>query len=165
MSTGKPFNRKHWSRPLADLVGPCLTPALGKFGFGEADLLLFWPEIVGARLASRCEPIRLNWPQRTASRAAQDAATLVVRVEGAFAVELQHEIPVVIDRINTHFGWRCVGRVTLRQGPMAPAAPARRRLDPPAEPAVRRARDLTSGIEEADLRAALMRLGSRVLSP
>ena len=79
MSNGKPFGRKTWSQPLADLVAPCLAPALSRYGFSEADLLLYWPEIVGERLASRCRPLRLRWPPRAAERReAAEPATLMV---------------------------------------------------------------------------------------
>ena len=59
-----------------------------------------------------------------------EPATLVVRVESAFALELQHLAPLLIERINAHYGWRCVGRLVLKQGPVRAAqagAPARRR--------------------------------------
>jgi hypothetical protein len=46
------------------------------------------------------------WAAKTGPR----AGTLTVRVEGAFALELQHLGPLVIERINRHYGWACVGR-------------------------------------------------------
>ena len=165
MSNPKPRSRKAWSKPLADLVAPCLTPSLEKFGFGQADLLLFWPEIVGERLAARCEPLRLQWPPRGRDQTAAPApATLVVRVEGAFAIELQHQAALVMERVNVHFGWKCIGRIQLRQGPVSRPAPARLPAPPPASAAVLRARSATDGVAEDALRNALIRLGSRVFS-
>ncbi len=40
----------------------------------------------------------------------------MVRVEGVFALELQHLAPVVIQRVNAHYGWACIGRIVMRQG-------------------------------------------------
>ncbi len=164
MSFGKPPRRKTWSQPLADLVAPCLTPTLAKYGFSEADLLLFWPEIVGERLASRCEPLRLQWAKRAAGREVPEPATLIVLVEGAFAIELQHQAAIVIERVNTHFGWRCVGRLALRQGPVKGRAVARTPVQPPDAAAVRRAGAVAASIADDGLREALVRLGSRVMS-
>lgn len=160
--SGKPF-RKPWSQPLADLVTPCLAPALARFGFDEADLLLFWPEIVGERLASRCEPLRLQWPPRAARDHAREAATLIVRVEGAFAIELQHQSAIVIERVNGHVGWRCVGRLALRQGPLGPRRAPPRAAPPPDPAATARARLQAADIADDGLREALVRLGGRVL--
>lgn len=163
--SGRSSFRKPWSQPLADLVTPCLAPALARFGFDEADLLLFWPEIVGERLASRCEPLRLQWPQRATRDQSREAATLIVRVEGAFAIELQHQSAIVLDRVNGHVGWRCVGRLALRQGPLGPRW-APKRAAPPSDPAATdRARAGVADIADEGLREALVRLGGRVLGP
>jgi hypothetical protein len=139
-------------------------------GFAASDILLSWPEIVGERLAARTEPLRLDWPREAKGGHAADAgarpqpATLVVRVTGAFALELQHCAPLVIERVNTHFGWRCVGRLALRQGPVRRSAS--RLPPPPAQDAALMAKvDATvSSVADDGLRAALARLGRGVLS-
>jgi hypothetical protein len=156
--------RKPWSQPLADLVAPCLQPAAGRHGFGEADILLFWPDIVGARLAERCQPLRLKWPPRASHRTAQGAATLIVRVESAFAIELQHQEGVVVERVNAHVGWRCVERLALRQAPLVTRRSGKFSVPPPDEAAVARARSVTADVADEGLRDALTRLGSRVLT-
>ena len=56
--------KEPWSRPLADLVGPIIDPVLAKRGFGQSDVILYWDEIVGERLAAMSQPLRLNWPPR-----------------------------------------------------------------------------------------------------
>ena len=155
-------SRRPWSQPLADLVAPCLRPALAEFGFDQAHLLLDWPDIVGGRLAAHCQPLRLQWPRRRGQGVENEAATLIVRVEGPFAIELQHQEPTVIERINAHVGWRCVGRIALRQGPLPARSPPRTRPRPPSERALAEARVQTAAIGDEGLRAALARLGARV---
>ena len=162
MRPAQPFRRKPWSQPLADLVAPCLAPSLARFGFGEADLLMFWPEIVGERLAARCEPLRLQWPARAARQEKAEPATLIVQVEGGFAVELQHQAAVVLERVNAHLGWRCVGRLVLKQGPVARRQMPRAVPPRPDAQAIERARTSAEGIADDDLRDALVRLGSRI---
>jgi hypothetical protein len=104
---------------LADLTAKAMDPVLAKQGFGAADIILNWEDIVGERLARYCEPVKLQWPARPAKGEpgmGQEPASLVVRVEGGFAIELQHVSPLVIERVNAHLGWRCIGRLLLRQG-------------------------------------------------
>ena len=62
MST--PARPKSWSRPLADFVGKAIDPVLAKQGFGESDIITYWPQVVGERMAGVSEPIRLQWPSR-----------------------------------------------------------------------------------------------------
>ncbi|MBE7219601.1 MAG: DUF721 domain-containing protein [Caulobacteraceae bacterium] len=153
------------SRPLADLVGGCIGPVLGKHGFGEADVLMHWPEIVGADLAGRCQPLRLQWRRRQEGGNAVEPATLIVRVEGASALMLQHMEANVVEKVNTYLGWRCVGRIALRQGPL-PEAPRRKaRPRPPEARDIAEARRIVGEVADPGLAEALTRLGARVLRP
>jgi hypothetical protein len=152
-------------KPLADLVDTCLGPALAKQGFAASDVVAAWPEIVGERLAARSRPVKLEWPRR--GRPDPDArpepAALVVRIEGAFALEMQHLAPLLVERINAHYGWRCVGKIVLKQGPV-PRPKAKREPPPELSPQDReRLAEKTQGVESEPLRAALDRLGAAVV--
>lgn len=150
------------AKPLSELIEDCIAPALAAQGFAGRAIVSFWPEIVGERLGARSRPLKIDWPRRRPEpgEAAQPAA-LVVRVEGAFALEMQQLGPVVIERVNTHLGWRAVGKLVLKQGPVeAPAAPAQRR-EPSPEAAARVAGQVAH-ITDPDLRAVLERLGRAV---
>ena len=48
-----------------------------------------------------------------------EPATLVLRVEGPAAIEIQHQSAVILERINRFFGWQAVGRIALRQAPLS----------------------------------------------
>lgn len=122
-----PPSRRRWSAaPLADLVGGAVNQAFARQGFAAVEIVTHWEDIAGPELAQRSEPMRLSWPKRDDP---DSIGTLVVRVEGAYAIELQHSTAQVMERVNRYFGWRCVGRIVIRQGPVtrrpkAPAAPA-----------------------------------------
>ena len=47
-----------------------------------------------------------------------EPATLVLRVEGPVALEIQHLSGVIIEKVNRYFGWRAVGRIQIRQAPL-----------------------------------------------
>ncbi len=163
----KPRSKKvPWSQPLGELVGAAIHPVLAQQGFGESAVVLNWAEIVGPRLAANSEPLKLQWRRRAPGRDPEQAAepaTLLVRVEGGFALELQHMSGIVVERVNAHLGWRCVGRIALRQGPLArrPAGRAGRR--PASTEAVAAAAEAVAGVSEEALRAALVRLGAQVI--
>ena len=153
-------------KPLADLLAPVLGPALAAQGFTGGDVISAWPEIVGERLAARSRPLRVEWPRRRAGQGAEprDPATLILRVESAFALELQHLAPVVLERINAVYGWRCVGKLVLKQGPVARAG-QRRRSEPVLSAADRnRVAEAVASVGAEPLREALSRLGCAVAS-
>ena len=155
-----------WSRPLADLVQTAIDPVLRRQGFGQSGLVLFWDDIVGERLAAMSQPVKVQSPVRQRRAAENDPApaTLIVRVETGFALELQNLAPIVIERVNAHFGWRCVSRLLLKQGPVAAPPLVRhgaRPLDKAAETA---AETIAGSVTDEPLRLALTRLGARVLA-
>src|SRR5690606_26290714 len=116
------------ARPLADLVGGALQSAFARQGFAAVDVVSHWEDIVGPELAARTEPVRLVWPRRDDRDL---SGTLTLRVEGAYALDLQHLARAVIERVNRYFGGACVGRISIRQGPVARRA---RTPDLPVEP-------------------------------
>jgi hypothetical protein len=162
-----------WSRPLADLVQTAIDPVLRRQGFGQSGLVLFWDDIVGERLAAMSQPVKVQWKVLQHDRAADNGpapendpapATLVVRVETGFALELQHLAPLVIERVNAHFGWRCVSRLLLKQGPVAAPPLARYEPNPLDKAAETAAEQIVGGVMDEPLRLALTRLGARVLT-
>jgi hypothetical protein len=155
------------SRPLAELVNRALDPLIARRGFGETTLLTQWDTIVGARIGAMCQPVRLNWPPRAKNASpdtGQEPATLALRVEPGFGLDIQHMSGAIIERVNKHLGWRCVAKLAIRQEPLHRAAP-KRPPAPPSDPAARaKAEETTRGVENDALRAALVTLGERVLA-
>src|SRR5690349_1550800 len=118
-------------RPLAELIEATLEPTLAAQGFSGHDIVASWPDLVGERLGAASRPVKVEWPRRRAGETGRpEAATLVVRVEGAFALELQHTAPLVLERINAVYGWRCIGRLVLKQGPVGREARRPRPVPP-----------------------------------
>ena len=141
-----------------------LGPALAARGLSESSLVAHWPEVVGADIARFARFDRLNWPPRGAKtdpEAQRAPATLVLRIDGAFALEAQHLGRLIVERVNAHLGWRCVEKIAFRQGPL-PASKARPGVRPPSAQALAEARAATE-VEDEGLREALVRLGARVI--
>jgi hypothetical protein len=121
---------------------------------------------VGETFARHARPIELQWPPRAAKRDAETPArpaTLVLRVEGAFALEAQHMASVIVARVNAHLGWRCVERIAFRQGPLPPLEDWRRLAPAPSDAAQAAAGAAAASIENEDLREAVARLGARAI--
>jgi hypothetical protein len=157
-----------WSRPLGDLVQSAIDPVLTRRGFGLTALVLYWDDIVGERLAAVSRPVKVQWPARLRDPAGQYhtvPAALIVRVETGSALELQHLTPVILERVNAHFGWRSISRIVLMQGPVtAPAAPRRIAAQPLNKAAETAAAQLVGKDLDHSLQLALVRLGARIFA-
>src|SRR3954451_5852812 len=97
-AVNKPARRA--ARPLGDFVKPCLGELFARQGFASGELVTRWAVIVGAEIASLAEPVKIQWPRGTPNDEQAEPATLVLRVEGPAALEIQHLAPVVLERVN-----------------------------------------------------------------
>ena len=148
--------------PLADFATRLLSPVVERQAGMTLDLLAAWDQLAGPDHAARTRPERLKWPRGDAEEF--KPATLVVACDGAHAIFFQHETKVLIERLNTFFGFAAVDRVQIVQRPLA-AREAPRPAPPTLAPARERAlqRDLRR-VDDERLRAALARLGRGVAS-
>ena len=101
------------------------------------------------------------WPRRV-HEDDPEPATLVLRVEGPVALEIQHLSGVIIEKVNRFFGWRAVGRIQIRQAPLTRRRPRRQRPRGPDPAVVARLAAGMTDIGDEDLRDALARLGAAV---
>lgn len=138
-----------------------------RFGQGADGLKARWSEIVGERLASRTEPVKL-----VKGRQGQPGA-LEIRVDGPMAALIQHQGPEILARAGLFLGPGVVDRLRIVQGPVRPkasesrpgvAAKARRRPAQPLDAAAEA--ELAASLAnatEGPLRSALLKLGREVL--
>ncbi len=152
--------RRSQPKPLSQIAGKAIGDVFARQGFASTGVVTHWADIVGAEIADHAEPMRMQWPRRVHDDD-PEPATLVLRVEGPVALEIQHLSGVIIERVNRFFGWRAVGRIQIRQAPLARRA--RKAPPPPPDPAVvaRLAAGMTD-IADEGLRTALARLGASV---
>ena len=151
---------RSFPRPLSDLLGATLGKALKAQGFASTEIISRWTDIVGTEIAAHSEPLKINWP-RAIGDEAPEPATLVLRVEGPAALEIQHLSAVILERVNRFFGWQAIGRIALRQAPLR----HRERPAPQPQPDPGIAARIAEGLPEVkdeDLRQALARLGAAI---
>ncbi len=126
---------------------------------GLARLKERWPEVVGETLGRLSEPTRII-------RVGPRPGILEIRVASAHAPMVQHQAPLLIERLNLFLGAGHIERIRLVQGVIkAPqpskAAPARLR-----PLGAREELDLVQSladVPEGKLKQALLKLGRSVL--
>jgi len=162
---------RSFAKPLRDLLGKVVGETFTRQGFVSAELVTRWTEIVGAEIAVHSEPIKIQWPRpaappphaarrRERSASERPPGTLILRVEGPAAIEIQHLTNLICERVNRFLGWRAVERITLRQAPLRRAA--RKPALAPDPVATAQLAAAMPEIADDDLRRALARLGAAV---
>ncbi len=114
---------------LNAMVSKMVRQAFWRRGFSEPALVSQWPSIVGVALAGKTAPLKIVFPRKERMR-----GILHIRVAGAFAVELQHIAPLIVERLNAYYGYPALAGLALHQAPVedpAAAAPAFRHPERP----------------------------------
>ena len=148
------------AKPLSTLLSGVFSDAFAKQGFAARELVTRWAEIAGPEVARHTEPLKIQWPPPVEGQP-QQPATLILRVEGPMALEIQHTSDVILQRVNRFLGWNAVGKLALRQAPLT----GRRTTKPPAAPdaaAVAKVAATLTSVEDDELRTALARLGAAI---
>jgi hypothetical protein len=153
-----PSPERRGQRRLADNLRRLTKGLCAEQGFAQSDIITRWRDIVGPHLADHCVSERLSFPR------GQDGGTLHIVAGGAFATELQHMAPEIIERINGYFGFPAVARLALRQAPISLIRRRRPKPKPLTEAQRRALGEATRGIQTPDLKAALERLGAAMLT-
>lgn len=146
---------------VARLVPSLARRAYRQRGFVSGEVIARWAEIAGADVAAVSRPLKLAFaPGR------RDEGVLHVKASSAAALQLQHRSPVILERINAHFGYKAVARLALTQGPVAegaasPPAP----VAPPSPDSRQSARldALARQVNDDRLGALLRRWGAHIL--
>tara|TARA_B100000123_G_scaffold93312_1_gene67794 strand:- start:3932 stop:4555 length:624 start_codon:yes stop_codon:yes gene_type:complete len=151
--------RRMGLRNVAPLVGNLTRPLVRKRGFFQTEIILHWAEIVGRDLEQFTMPVKYSPPRGENA----GGGTLVIRVTGPVAIELQHRMPQIIDRVNTYFGYRAVDRIKMMQGDIS--RPERTVHVPTSVPEGNIAKNNQASIdkiEDPHLREVLTRLGRHI---
>jgi hypothetical protein len=150
--------RRPTAKSLQDLLPSVLGPVLAEHGVATSQLVTHWQDIVGQEFGALTRPLRLNW-LRQADGGKPDqktGATLILLVESAFALDVQHAIPLILERINAFYGFQAVVKIKLRQGQVKINKAIKNQiLNNKEAPEI-------SGINEAPLRNALQKLGKAI---
>lgn len=148
------------STALGQTVGKLTGALFGRRGLSDGMIIKNWHLIAGEHVAKHTMPEKVSY-----SAGRKTAGTLHLRVgNSGLATEIQHLEPLLIERINAHFGYQAVGKLRLIHGPLSKKWTA----PPPYTPRALSAQEETElssileEIEDPNLRKTLEDLGRSV---
>ncbi len=146
-------------RALATVLPKVAEPALRKRGFAAAEIVTRWAEIAGDEMAAGSAPDHLSFP-----KGARQGGTLYIAASGSVALQIQHQEPSILQRINTYFGYPAIARLSISQTSFKPTqVETDKSVSAEVTPdQIARIESETSVISEPDLRQALHNLGEAV---
>lgn len=146
------------------LVSTRVRGVAEKRGFAVTRLLTDWADIVGPNLAARTRPVKITHGKEM-------GGTLTLLTTGANAPLIEMQAPLIREKVNACYGYNAIARVRVTQtapvgfaegqAVFTPAPRSGRSAPHPAPDAAadrmakEAAKDMTRGISDPDLRAAL----------
>ena len=174
------FGKPGGARAVGAYLPQLTQKAFEKYGFAATTIITDWSQIVGRDLSTYTRPEKLKWPRRDDEAAEtpdksgrqRSGATLLLRVEGPRAVEVQHRGRQIIERINAYFGYEAITELRILQAPVMvfePSAPRTRgqfqvRSNRQAEDTKSAQLMVQDKIADNGLRSALTQLAEGVLT-
>lgn len=135
-------------------------------GFAVSRLLTHWAEIVGEDIARIARPVNVSYAK------GGFGATLSVLTTGAQAPMLEMQKERIREKVNACYGYNAIARLRITQtaptgfaegqAAFAPKEPDAPRAPPPE--VLQQARAVAQGVESDELRLALERLATNVLT-
>lgn len=154
-------------KALAAFLPEISQAALAKRGLATAQILANWHMIAGAMLAAASRPLHL-----APAHGDHGVGILTIKVRPGMVPEFQHWQPLIIERINAHFGYRAVDHLKLVHGALVQDAGVRRPMACDPAPVCDTASEETADeaalnarldqITDPGLRMALLRLGRHI---
>lgn len=138
------------------------SKALKQHGFAKIRIITDWPLIVGKDFAAISCPYRIVFPGEK-----QKNGNLHIAVLSGYALLMQHQSNLIIEKISSYFGYQAISRITILQrshlpGLAKPAIPvAKPKLT--AEQQQQLDTEL-SAIEDDELKAILANIGRSVIT-
>ena len=95
-------------RPFSTSIPKTLKKYLRKNGYNYSNIVDNWTKIVNKKISDACYPIKVKMTKKM-----QDGA-LVLNVIHGKEMEVEYQKNVIIDKINSFFGYNCIKTVSLK---------------------------------------------------
>ena len=95
-------------RPFSSSIPKTLKKYLKKSGYNYSNIIDNWTKMVGVKISDACYPIKVKMGKEMKD------GNLVLNVIHGKEMVIEYEKKEIIDKINSFFGYNCIGNVKLK---------------------------------------------------
>ena len=95
-------------RPFSSSIPKTLKKYLRKGGYNYSNIVDNWTKMVSKKISDSCYPITVKMGKDMKD------GNLVLNVTHGKEMEVEYEKKNIMDKINSFFGYNCIGKVTLK---------------------------------------------------
>ena len=95
-------------RPFSSSIPKTLKKHLRKGGYNYSNIVDNWTNMVSKKISDACYPVTVKMGKEMRD------GTLVLNVIHGKEMEVEYEKKEIIDKINSFFGYNCIGNIKLK---------------------------------------------------
>ena len=95
-------------RPFSSSIPKTLKKYLKKGGYNYSNIVDNWTKMVSKKISDASYPITIKMGKEMRN------GTLVLNVIHGKEMEIEYEKTEIMDKINSFFGYNCIGHITLK---------------------------------------------------
>ena len=95
-------------RPFSSSIPKTLKKHLRKGGYNYSNIVDNWTNMVSKKISDACYPTTVKMGKEMRN------GTLVLNVIHGKELEIEYEKKEIIDKINSFFGYNCIGNIKLK---------------------------------------------------
>ena len=95
-------------RPFSSSIPKTLKKHLRKGGYNYSNIVDNWTNMVSKKISDSCYPVTVKMGKEMRD------GTLVLNVIHGKEMEVEYEKKEIIDKINSFFGYNCIGNIKLK---------------------------------------------------
>ena len=95
-------------RPFSSSIPKTLKKHLRKGGYNYSNIVDNWTKMVSKKISDICYPISVKMGKDMKD------GNLVLNVVHGKEIEVEYDKREIIDKINSFFGYNCIGHITLK---------------------------------------------------
>ena len=95
-------------RPFSSSIPKTLKKHLKKGGYNYSNIIDNWTNMVSKKISDACYPATVKMGKEMRN------GTLVLNVIHGKELEIEYEKKEIIDKINSFFGYNCIGSIKLK---------------------------------------------------
>ena len=95
-------------RPFSSSIPKTLKKHLRKGGYNYSNIVDNWTNMVSKKISDSCYPVTVKMGKEMRD------GTLVLNVIHGKEMEVEYEKREIIDKINSFFGYNCIGHIKLK---------------------------------------------------
>ena len=95
-------------RPFSNSIPKTLKKYLKKGGYNYSNIVDNWTKMVSKNISNSCYPVSVKMDKEMKN------GTLILNVIHGKELEIEYEKNEIIEKINSFFGYNCIGSVKLK---------------------------------------------------